>query len=346
MPIPDQGALSVAPGVHRARLESWLESTLGADALPFSLTPVQGGASNLTYRIERSGRSYCLRRPPLVSNDPSSNSMRRELQLLRALSRTTVPHPRLVAACEDETILGAPFALMEWIDGFTAKDPLPEPFASDVNVRHGMAHELIDTLARIGNLDWRSIGLEGFGKPEGFLERQVDRWLGQLTRSQARELPHFKALADWLRAHTPKMQRAALMHGDYQFVNVMFARSLPVQLAAVVDWESATIGDPLLDLGWVLALWPQEGEDSQFPPYLGWMHFPPRSELAARYHAGTGLDTSALPFYMVLALFKLAVIMEGWYTKFRHGQTSHPAHAAAEHDVPEMLARAARFARL
>jgi aminoglycoside phosphotransferase (APT) family kinase protein len=341
-----QVAVTIEAGSELELLQSWFDRTIGVEALPLKITSVLGGASNLTYRIDRGPRSYCLRRPSLVANDSSAHAMRRELLLLRALGQTIIPHPRLVAACEDEKVLGTSFALMEWIDGFTAKDPLPEPFGSDTVVRQRMAFALIETLAAISNVDWRAIGLATFGKPEGFLERQVDRWLTQLARAQPRDLPHFQTLAAWLRANTPVMQRAALMHGDYQFINVMFSRTLPVKLAAVVDWESATIGDPLLDLGWVLALWPQDGEVSRFPPYIDWTRFPARAELAARYQEITGLDVSALSFYMVLALFKLAVIMEGWYTKFRHGQTRHEAHAAAEHDVPEMLARAASFARL
>ena len=209
-----------------------------------------------------------------------------------------------------------------------------------------MAEELIDALATISNADWRGIGLEGFGKPDNFLERQVDRWLAQLERSRNRALQHLDDLCVWLRSATPAMQRSALIHGDYQFINVMFAHDPEPRLAAVVDWESATIGDPLLDLGWVLAGWQEAGEAETHATYIDWRAFPPRAAMAARYAEQTGLDVSNLPFYMALALFKLAVIMEGWYFRFLNGQTNHPAHKAMETAVPGMLARAAHFAQI
>jgi aminoglycoside phosphotransferase (APT) family kinase protein len=269
--------------------------------------------------------------------------MRRELTLLKALGRTAIPHPRLVAAAEDDTVIGVPFALMEWVDGFTPRDPLPDGFATVGNARR-LAEALIDGLAMISNLDWQAAGLDGFGKPDNFLERQVGRWLSQLERSRSRDLAHLDRLCEWLRVNTPAMQRTALIHGDYQFVNVMFAPEPPPRLAAIVDWESATIGDPLLDLGWVLAGWQDPGEAQTHASYINWSRFPPRAELAARYAEKTGLDVSSLPFYMALALFKLAVIMEGWYFRTLNGQSDHPSHKEMEFVVPGMLARAARFA--
>ena len=244
------------------RLRAWLEQRLGA-ARQFDLSAVQGGASNLIYQVTLDDQSYALRRPPLFSNDPTSNNLLREITLLQALARTAIPHTRLVLACEDTDVIGAPFELLAWHSGFAAKAPLPPGFNS-VAVRSEMAYALVDALAAVSNADWQLAGLEGFGKPEGFLERQVERWLAQLERYKVREIPGLDELARWLRANTPPMQRAALLHGDYQFINVMYEPTLPVRLSAIVDWESATIGDPLLDLGWMLAGWQEDGEEATF----------------------------------------------------------------------------------
>ena len=327
------------------KLSQWLDTVLPGGPAAVDVKQIKGGASNVIYRVQRAGKTYALRRPPSVKNDPTSNNMRRELTLLKALGRSEIAHPRLVAACEDDAVLGVPFALMEWVEGFSPQAPFPEGFSTP-EAKRAMAEELIDGIATVSNADWQALGLIGFGKPDNFLERQVDRWLSQLERARSRDLKYLDEICVWLRENTPVMQRAALIHGDYQFINVMFAPELPPKLAAIVDWESATIGDPLLDLGWVLAGWQEPGEGTTHATYVDWAGFPPRAEMAARYAAKTGLDVRALPFYMALALFKLAVIMEGWYFRHLKGESSHPAHKAMETEVPNMLARAAAFAKI
>ncbi|MES2258433.1 MAG: phosphotransferase family protein [Pseudomonadota bacterium] len=327
----------------RERLRAWLEQRLGK-AQEFSVSAVQGGASNLIYKVELDGKSYALRRPPLISNDPTSNNLLREIKLLQALAQTDIPHTRLVLACEDAEVIGAPFELLDWHAGFAAKDPLPPGF-DDPAARRAMAHELVDALAAVSNADWKAAGLEGFGKPEGFLERQVERWLAQLERYRVRDIPGLDELAQWLRANTPQMQRAALVHGDYQFINVMYEPALPVRLSAIVDWESATIGDPLLDLGWMLAGWQEAGEEASFASYIDWNGFPTRRELAERYAAATGLSLQHLGYYMALAMFKLGIIMEGAYSRYVKGKSTLALHAKMEHDVPMMIARGIRFSQ-
>lgn len=325
-------------------LARWLDATLPGPATALQVAQIQGGASNIIYRVRRGDAEYALRRPPTVANDPTSNNMRRELVLLRALAKSEIVHPRLVAGCEDESVIGVPFALMQWIDGFTPLKDLPAGFETPASKR-GLSEALIDGLAVVSNTDWQAIGLEGFGKPDKFLQRQVDRWLSQLERARTRDLPGLDRLCEWLRQNTPETQRTALIHGDYQFINVMMAPNLPPRLAAIVDWESATIGDPLLDLGWVLSGWQDEGEAlATHAYYFDWSGMPPRAEMAARYAEATGLDITALPFYMALALFKLAVIMEGWYFRYLNGQSSHPSHKSMETVVPGMIARATVFA--
>lgn len=331
--------------IDSPELQQWLDEALPGPGATATVTQVEGGASNLIYRVERGGQTFALRRPPLVQNDPTSNNMRRELTLLKALGRSGIPHPRLIAACEDTAVIGVPFALMQWVDGFTPRTPLPAGFDTPDAAR-GLAEELIDGLVALNIANWQAMGLDGFGKPENFLARQVDRWLAQLERARSRDLPGLDKLCDWLRANTPETQRITLIHGDYQFINVMFAHSQPPRLAAIVDWESATIGDPLLDLGWVLAGWQEEGELPTHATYIDWRPFPPRAEMALRYAQRTSLRVNNLNFYMALALFKLAVIMEGWYLRYQNGQSIHPAHKEMETVVPGMLARATRFAEL
>jgi aminoglycoside phosphotransferase (APT) family kinase protein len=329
--------------IDEARLGAWLDATLPGPSAAISARQIEGGASNVIYRVERGGRTYALRRPPAVKNDPTSNNMRRELTLLTALGKTRIPHPRLVAAGEDETVIGVPFAFMEWVDGFTPKSPLPAGYDT-AKAKRGLAEELIDALALVAVANWHAVGLDGFGKPENFLQRQVDRWLSQLERARSRDLPGLDALCDWLRANTPQTQRITLIHGDYQFINVMFAHGETPKLAAIVDWESATIGDPMLDLGWVLAGWQEPGEAETHATYIDWNDFPSRKEMAQRYATQTALNIGNLNFYMALALFKLAVIMEGWYFRYKNGQTDHPAHKAMETVVPGMIGRARGFA--
>lgn len=325
-------------------LQTWLNDQ---DLTTTSLVvrPVSGGASNLIYFVQTDHGAYALRRPPLVSNDPTSNNLLREISLLRALAGTNIPHTRLVAACESADVIGAPFELLEWHAGFTAKDPLPSPFDRDPSARQAMAFELVDALSTVSNADWRAIGLESFGKPEGFLERQVDRWLGQLDRYRTRDIAGLDDLAAWLRANTPTMQRAGLVHGDYQFINVMYDATLPVKLSAIVDWESATIGDPLLDLGWMLSSWQEPGEPETFATYIEWHDFPSRRLLAERYENATGLSVEKLGYYMALSMFKLGVIMEGAYTRFVKGRSTHPAHAQMETGVPMMIQRGLDFSQ-
>lgn len=327
------------------RVGEWLDTALPGASAVAKITQIQGGASNLIYRVERGGQTFALRRPPAVKNDPTSNTIRRELKLLKGLSKSAIPHPRLIAACEDTDVIGVPFALLQWVDGFTPRNPLPAGFDTP-DAKRAMAEQLIDGLVPVCLANWQAMGLEGFGKPENFLVRQVDRWLGQLERARSRDMPGLDTLCEWLRANTPATQRITLIHGDYQFINVMFAHGEPPKLAAIIDWESATIGDPLLDLGWVLAGWQEEGELPSHATYIDWEGFPTRKEMAIRYAHRTSLKITDLNFYMALALFKLAVIMEGWYFSYKNGKSDHPSHKEMETVVPGMLARAARFAEI
>lgn len=273
--------------------------------------------------------------------------MAREFRVLSALEGTPVPHPAAIALCEDDAVIGAPFYLMEHVDGFPARLPLPPPFDTDASARHDMGTALVDALARLSQVDWRARGLEGFGRPDGYLDRQVDRWLGQLERARERDLPGVDEVAAWLRAHTPRMGEAGILHGDVHLGNVMFHHGTPTRIAAIVDWEQSTVGDPLVDVGWLLALWDEPGEE----PIRGLTEmrlthepgFPTRAELAERYAAATGRSLEHLGWYEVLALFKLGCVLEGAYTRYASGRSANPAHARLEHMVPNLFASAQRI---
>jgi aminoglycoside phosphotransferase (APT) family kinase protein len=306
------------------RLTAWLDVHLpGLGSAPLELKRLRGaGASNEIIELRRGGAPVILRRPPNPPRDASNRIMLREFRVLSALQGTPVPHAEPLAVCDDASVVGANFYIMEKIDGFTPMDPLPEPFASDPATRRGLGFELIDALAALANVDYRAIGLGDFGKPEGFLERQVERWLGQLASYKgtpgyaARTLPGLDDVTGWLTANTPPMSAPGVLHGDYQFINVMFRHGAPAKLAAIVDWEQATIGDPLLDLGWVLSGWSDPGEPLARGSYLkDRAGHATRHELAERYAAATGRSIAHLDYYVVLAKFKLAALLEGHYAR-------------------------------
>ncbi len=339
VPWIDDSALVADP----SPLQSWFDEQLGGKSTPLSLTKVSGGASNSLLRVQRGDGFYALRRPPAVANDKTSHNIERELRLARALKQTDVPHARLVEGTTDPQWIGGPFLAMEWVDGFTPRDPMPDPFTSSPDNRRALGEAVIDALAAIARVDWHSLGLGDFGKPEGFLDRQVERWLAQFERNQVRELAHLDALVRWLRDNRPSGSRAGLMHGDYSFANVMIAPNLPTRVAAVIDWELSTIGDPLLDLGHLLSSWEDEQSGPTWAYYIDWKNgLGTRARAADRYAAASSRSVEALPYYMVLALFRLAILLEGSYARFVRGKSDNPRHAAFETRIPDLLLQAVR----
>jgi aminoglycoside phosphotransferase (APT) family kinase protein len=242
----------------------------------------------------------------------------RETRVLGALAGTDVPHAGLIAVCEDPSVLGeAVFYLMEPVDGFNAGAALPALHAGDPTIRHAMGLSMADAAARLGALDHRAVGLGDFGKPDGFLDRQVPRWLSELESYSSLEnypgpdIGDVAGVAAWLRANQPSTFRPGIMHGDYHAANVMFSRTGP-EVVAIVDWEMCTIGDPLLDLGWMLATWYRPGHQPVLPNQLmsvGGLATP--GELVERYAANTSRDLSNIDWYAVMACFKLGIILEG-----------------------------------
>ncbi len=336
----EDDALVADPGP----LRGWFDEQLGGASKPISIERIFGGASNSLLRVTRGDQQFALRRPPENANDKTAHNIERELQLAHALKQTDLPHARLLEGTIDSVWIGGPFMVMEWIDGFTPRDPMPGLFASNPDNRRMLGDAVIDALASVARVDWQAVGLEGFGKPAGFLDRQVDRWMTQFARNHTRSLPQLDAIGPWLRANKPRESHARLMHGDYSFANVLIASDQPPRVAAVIDWELATIGDPLVDLGHLLSSWEDAESGPTWAYYIDWRNgFRSRVEAADRYSELSGLPVDELPFYMVLALFRLGVILEGSYARYVLGKSDNPRHAAFEHRVPDILDQAVRL---
>ena len=282
------------------------------------ISELSGGTQNIMLRFTRSGRPYVLRRGPRHLRPRSNTVILRETRVLAALAGTDVPHPGLIATCDDPGVLGdAVFYLMEPVDGFNAGEELPPLHAGDPKVRFGMGLSMADALAKLGAVDHVAVGLADFGKPAGFLERQVPRWLSELESYSEFEnypgpdIPGVDDVAKWLEQGRPSAWTPGIMHGDYHAANVMFSRTGP-EVVAIVDWEMCTIGDPLLDLGWLLATWRQADGTSVFGHTLTELGGLASSEdLLERYAANTTRDLSHINWYTVLACFKLGIVIEG-----------------------------------
>ena len=287
-----------------------------------AVEPLVGGTQNVLVRFDRGGATYVLRRGPWHLRPTSNDAMRREMRVLDALAGSDVPHPRLLAACPDEDVLGggAAFYLMESVDGFNPTVGLPPLHAGDPTVRHAMGLSVVDAVAALGAVDHVAAGLADLGKPEGFLERQVPRWRSELE-SYARhdgypgpDIPGLDDVADWLEAHRPATFAPGLSHGDYHLANVLIRPDGP-EVAAIVDWEMCTVGDPLLDLGWLLATWPTPGEGMVSGEIGAAGGLPTPAELVARYAERTTRDLSNIGWYEVLACFKLGIVLEGTHAR-------------------------------
>jgi aminoglycoside phosphotransferase (APT) family kinase protein len=261
--------------------------------------------------------------------------------------RASMPVPQPIACCTDRDVIGVDFYLMAPVDGVVVREALPTPLRDDPGAPRDCALALVDALAGIHAFDWEHNGLADYGKPAGYLERQVPRWLGQLERYATRPLPDVDDAGRWLAANTPAMQAPTVIHGDYKLDNVMFAPRLPAELIAVVDWEQSTIGDPLVDLGWMAGLWVEPGERATLAggsPFAAGADVPTRRDLIERYARRTGRDVSNIVFYCVLGLFKLACVMEGSFARYRAGTSDDATFAALDAGVPALAQRALHFA--
>jgi aminoglycoside phosphotransferase (APT) family kinase protein len=298
---------------------------------------IAGGKSNLTYRVTDGVHDWVVRRPPLGHVLATAHDMAREHRVMSALSATTVPVPEMVALCEDPAVMGVPFYVMQFVEGAVLRRTAQSADLSDEQ-RADIAHRLVDTLADLHAVDPATVGLSAFGHPAGFLERQVRRWTAQLERSLTREVPGFPELATALAACVPQSQRASIVHGDYRLDNVLIGQDQRIR--AVLDWEMATLGDPLCDLG-LLPVYatPAAGVAGVVSDGMGPHNgFPSMDTLVERYAARTGLDVTPLPWYIALGYYKLAVICEGIHARHLAGQTVGPGFDRIGELVPPLVA--------
>ena len=399
-PASDSGVDGSDPDAERTaglvdpeRLGAWMDRQgLPGAGEPLSSRFISGGASNEIFEVSRGGDRWALRRPPRRVPPGRNETMMREYRILAALDGTDVPHARAAGACDDPEVLGAAFYLMDFVDGWSpiSEPEWPEPFYSDLDARAGLADELVEAIARLSRVDWRARGLEGLGRPDGFHERQVDRWYAHLERFKFRDIPGLDVAGDWLRGRKPRSYEPGIMHGDYQFANVMFHHGAPARMAAIVDWEMGTVGDPLLDLAWVVMGWPDdtgsgptggegggdegggdegdgggptgdegdgdegdggEGDGDEGPAgrrvggYVDYTGMPGRDDLLERYASVSGRDVDEIDYYVILARFKMAIVLEGGYARFVSGGADNPKMEAFGAVVLDMARAAAELAR-
>jgi aminoglycoside phosphotransferase (APT) family kinase protein len=305
------------------------------------LVPIGDGHSNLTFLVEREGAKVVLRRPPRGPLPPSAHDVAREARLLTALRPHGVPVPEVLANCEDDGVIGAPFYLMAWVDGFVLTEEMPGALEGEATT---IAERLVDGLVELHAVEVAGDEeLAGFGRPDGYLARQLKRFGGLFESNATRPLPDLEAVHDWLAANLPDSPASTVVHGDYRLGNVMFAAE-PARLAAILDWEMATIGDPLADLGYMTAMWSEPDDPANAVSDLSRVTraqgFPDRDFLTARYAEATGRPTDALPWYQVLAMWKAAIFLEGSFGRFAAGTTTDPYFASLETGVPTLAALA------
>jgi aminoglycoside phosphotransferase (APT) family kinase protein len=334
-PMSDRDPVDVAV------LTAWLDRN-GIGAGPVTdLVALTGGTQNILARFTRGGTGYVFRRPPRHKRANSDETMRREARMLAALAGTQVPHPRLVAVCEDLDVLGCVFFVMAAVDGFTATTEVPEPQASSPELQHAMGLAAVDCAAALARVDPAVLGAAQLDRADGWIDRQAGRWRRQLDSYReldgrtGPELDGVDDLGGWLDEHRPARWRKGIIHGDYHFGNIMFHRDRP-GVAAVVDWELGAVGDPLLDLGHLLATWPDPAEPRTAGLARQLDGLPSRAEVVARYAAGSGRDMSEFDWYQVLACYRLAIILEGTHARARAGR-AEPALGRRLHAVAQAL---------
>ncbi|GAA2738170.1 phosphotransferase family protein [Actinocorallia aurantiaca] len=335
-------SLEPVPGLDFPQLSRWLEQALPDAGELTGATLIAGGRSNLTYRLDLSGRSVALRRQPLGHVLPTAHDMAREYRVLSALAGSGgVPVPRPLALCTDKSVLGADFYLMEWVDGRilrTVED------AADVTPEQAgeLSQRLAEALAAIHTLDVKAAGLSDFGRPEGYMARQLKRWGQQWERSKTRELPAYDKLVTRLAEGLPEHSPASLVHGDFRLDNALVRLEPKPEIAAVVDWEMSTLGDPLADLGLTLVYWLEPGEEA-LPvgaTVTAAPGFGTRAQFVEAYANLTGFDVDGLDYYVAFGCFKLAIILEGIHARFLQNATVGEGFDKIGDAVPLLIDRA------
>jgi aminoglycoside phosphotransferase (APT) family kinase protein len=333
------------PGLDLTALRAFLTSRGVASEGPLRATVIAGGRSNLTYTVSDNLHHWVVRRPPLAHVLPTAHDMAREWRVISALQGTSIPVPGTVLLCEDPGIIGAPFYVMDFVDGHVVRDRLPEAWPATVATREAMSTALVDTLLELHAVSPDAVGLGDFGRPQGFLERQVRRWWQQWEASKTREIPAIEDLHQRLLDGVPAQSQPGIVHGDYRFDNVIYTPDDPHRIAAVVDWEMSTVGDPLCDLGLLVVYWVTDASDPAASALPGGRvslgeGFPAREQMIASYAARSGRDLSNLEWYVALGHYKLAIIAEGINARFLLGMTVGDGFETMGPAVPLIVERA------
>ena len=311
--------MSEIPGIDRSNVTAWLESNVAGATAPFDFDLIEGGRSNLTYRVgDAAGHRYVLRRPPLGHVLATAHDMGREHRIISAVGSTGVPVPPTLGLCTDETVNGAPFYVMGFVDGVVLDHP-DKGAALSAESKRQIAHDLIDVLADLHAVDVDAVGLGDLARRDGYVERQVKRWTRQWADSRTRDLPAIDDVAALLAASIPEQQGTVIAHGDYRLGNCLTDLERG-RIAAVLDWELCTLGDPLADLGYLGVYWASPDGDGRRPnDPTGAGGFPSYGELVSRYAERTGRDVSRIDYYVAFSAFRLAVISEGVYARYVNG---------------------------
>jgi aminoglycoside phosphotransferase (APT) family kinase protein len=300
------------------RLAPWMDDNVPpGKGEPIEHRFLSGGSQNEIYEIKRGELHCAIRIPPPEAPEERDAGILREWRIIDALDGTDVPHTPAVAMCEDTSVLGRAFYLMGFVDGWspmTQPDSRkwPAPFDTDPEARAGLGYQLAEGIALLSNVDWQAKGLADLGRPDGFHERQVDRWTSFFDRIKGRELEGMDVASAWLGAHRPIDYIPGLMHGDYQFANVMYKDGAPARLAAIVDWEMGTVGDPKLDLGWMVQGWPEDtsAPEASESGYVDMRGMPSQEQVVAHYAEVSGRQVDDIDYYVILAKWKLAIVLE------------------------------------
>jgi aminoglycoside phosphotransferase (APT) family kinase protein len=336
--VPDVAPqLPTLTDADQAALQRWVRAQ-GLGMTVSDVAPLTGGTQNIVVRLRVDGRPMVLRRPPLHPRPTSDKTMLREIAVLRTLSGTPVPHPGFIAGCDDLGVLGVVFYLMEEVDGFNPGNEMDEAYVRDAGMRHQVGLSYAASLALLGNVAWEGSPLAEIKRPGSFLGRQVPQFLRLLeSYRHERYSPESLAvtgLAEWLEANRPPDSEPGIMHGDAHLNNVLLRRKTP-ELAAFIDWEMCTVGDPLLDLGWMLICWPLDPDPINAGSALAELGgLASRRELLDAYVAAGGRESSRLDWYVAMACFKLGIVIEGTWSRFLVGQASREAgerlHSSAQ----------------
>jgi aminoglycoside phosphotransferase (APT) family kinase protein len=331
--------------IDTAKLAAWMdEADLPGKGAPIEARFLSGGTQNEIYEITRGDSSCVIRLPPVAAPATRDEGIMREWRIIEALDGTDVPHTKAIAACSDTSVLGRSFYLMGFVDGWSPMNNKQwrEPFTSDLDLRQGLAYQLAEGIALLSKVDWQAKGLHDLGRPDGFHERQVSRWTRFFDRIKGRDLEGMDEATAWLNAHKPLDFIPGLMHGDYQFANVMFKEGAPAQLAAIVDWEMGTVGDPKLDLAWMVQGWPEDttAPEAATSSYVNLVGMPSREQMINHYSVVSGRQVDDLDYYLVLAKWKLAIVLEQGFQR----AGDNPQLLSYGPLVPQLMKEAADFA--